>query len=152
MLWKYLENRRKIRKIQIQMFWDGGNGSFVNKAKFKTPVWKLKIFSFYMASNEKLLNTKLTRNFEIYNFRFRQKFIWGFVWNIKFETWVHLKRSYTLRNSKFSPIFVWRLEKLWTRKLFVIRKLIILVLGKNPFKQRFKIYFENLFVTIWKII
>jgi len=28
-----------------------------------------------MASNEKLLNTKVVQNFEIYKFRFRQKFI-----------------------------------------------------------------------------
>ena len=96
-----------------------------------------------MASNEKLLNTKLAQNFEIYNFRFRQKFIWGFVWKTKFETWVHLKRYYMLRNSNFSPIFVWQLEKLWTQKLFVFWKPITLVLGKSSFELYFRNYFQS---------
>ena len=38
---------------------DGGEGSSVNKTKFKTPVCKLKFLFLFQGSNEKLFNTKL---------------------------------------------------------------------------------------------
>ena len=38
-----------------------------------------------MTSNEKLLNTKVVHNFEIFNFCFRHFFIWTKVWKIKFQ-------------------------------------------------------------------
>ena len=48
-------------------------GSFVNKLKFKIKF--IQFFSFFLVSNEKLLNTKVVPNFEIFNFCFRHFFI-----------------------------------------------------------------------------
>ena len=53
--------------------WSEGN--FVINSKFQNAVCNFQFFSFFLASNEKLLNTKVVQNFEIYNFHFRQKFI-----------------------------------------------------------------------------
>ena len=51
--------RRHGEKQRGRREGDGGEGSSVNKTKFKTPVCKLKFLFLFQVSNEKLLNTKL---------------------------------------------------------------------------------------------
>jgi len=52
--------------------WSEGN--LVNKLKFKIQ-FANSVFSYFLASNEKLVNTKVVENFEIFNFCFKQNFI-----------------------------------------------------------------------------
>ena len=68
---------------------------------------------------------------------------------LRFETRVSLKMSYTLRDSNFSSIYVWQLEKLGTWKLFDTWKPTTLILGKSSSELRFKSYFQHLFIIFW---
>ena len=50
---------------------------------------------------------------------------------------------------KFSSTFVWKLENIWTWKLFHIEKATTLVLGKISFELWIKNYFQTTFGKIW---
>ena len=102
-----------------------------------------------MHETRKSLNTKVVQNSKSSNFSFRHFSVWSFIWKLKFETRVCLKISYTLRDSNFSSIFVWQIEKLGTWKLFDTWKPTTLILGKSSFEQYFKSYFQHLFTSFW---
>ena len=61
---------------------------------------------------------------------------------------MYLKLSYTLRNSKFSSIFVWQIKKTLNTKVVQHKKPITLILSKSSFDQRFKNLFLKPIVTI----
>ena len=50
-------------------------GSLVNKSKFQNQFCNFQMFSLFLASNEKVLNTTFAQCFEIYNFRVIHFFI-----------------------------------------------------------------------------
>ena len=91
-----------------------------------------------MASNEKLLNTKVVQNFEIFNFCFRHFFIWTKVWMIKFKLGCIWKCPIQSKIKDFSLNFVLKLEFLPKWKLQRKKISTTLMLGKSWFRARIR--------------
>ena len=70
-------------KNEISMNSDRNFGDFDrNSVIFYRKMVSVVIFLLFRRSNEKLLNTNFVQFFEIYNFCFRNFFIWAMVWKL----------------------------------------------------------------------
>jgi len=75
------ENSNSKNKISVNS--DRNFGDFDrNFGDFDRKMMSVVIFLLFPRSNEKLLNTNFVQFFEIYNFCFRNFFIWAMVWKL----------------------------------------------------------------------
>jgi len=74
--------RRRLEKTRVHLFVFLPNPANCRKRNFDRKMMSVVIFVLFRRSNEKLLNTNFVQFFEIYNFCFRNFFIWAMVWKL----------------------------------------------------------------------